>query len=60
MAKEQKMKREDLAFSRTRVFSSRLDTGVYDRLVDYCNRKDATMWKFLTMIVQAALDKEGK
>ena len=54
------MKREDLAFSRTRVFSSRLDTGVYDRLVDYCNRKDATMWKFLTMIVQAALDKEGK
>ena len=51
------MKREDLDFSRTRVFSSRLDTGVYNRLVLYCEGRDATLWKFLTLAVNTALDR---
>ena len=53
-----RMAKED--FYQSKVLTTRLAPDTIKRLKSHCKKHGVTLWRYLDLIVQAALDKEGK
>jgi hypothetical protein len=52
------MAKED--FYQSKPFTSRLGPDTLERLKSHCKKNGITLWRYLDLIVQAALDKAQK